>query len=155
MAGHTDCVVVINAPLRHVWDATNEVADWPRLFTEYASAEILERSSDYVKFRLTTHPEDGKSWSWVSERRLDPATHTVRSRRVETGPFEHMDIRWEYREIEPDVVEMRWIQDFHMKPDAPVDDEGMAARITRNTPIQMANIKAILEAAHRKETANA
>lgn len=146
MSGHTDCAVTIHAPLTRVWDATNDVADWPRLFTEYAEAEILEKRDRYVKFRLTTHPEDGKSWSWVSERNLDPETHTVTARRVETGPFEYMHIRWEYTEVTPGTVEMRWIQDFRMKPGAPVDDAGMTARINRNTPVQMAHIKEILEA---------
>ncbi len=146
MSGHTDCVVTIHAPLARVWDATNDVADWPRLFTEYAEAEILEKRDRYVKFRLTTHPEDGKSWSWVSERNLDPDTYTVTAKRVETGPFEYMHIRWEYAEVAPGTVEMRWVQDFQMKPGAPVDDAGMTARINRNTPVQMAHIKEILEA---------
>jgi len=146
MSGHTDCRVTIHAPLARVWAATNDVADWPRLFTEYATAEILEQRDRYVRFRLTTHPEDGRSWSWVSERHLDPATHTVTAQRVETGPFEYMHIRWEYTEVAPGTVEMRWIQDFQMKPGAPVDDAGMTARINRNTPVQMAHIKQILEA---------
>lgn len=146
MSGRTDCRVVIHAPLERVWRVTNDVAGWPHLFTEYAAAEILEQRDDYVRFRLTTHPENGTAWSWVSERHLDPATRTVRARRVETGPFEYMDIRWEYTEIAPDTVEMRWTQDFAMKPTAPLDDAGMTARINRNTPIQMAHIKQVVEA---------
>jgi aromatase len=55
-----------------------------------------------------------------------------------------MNIRWEYRTV-GDAVEMRWLQDFQMKPTAPVDDEGMAARINRNTPVQMARIKKLIE----------
>jgi len=146
VSGHTDRSIVIHAPLHRVWETTNDVAGWPQLFTEYAAVEILEQSPTYVRFRLTTHPENGQAWTWVSERHLDPTTHTVRARRVETGPFDYMDIRWEYRALADDEVEMRWIQDFHMKPEAPVDDDGMARRIHHNTGIQMAHIKAILEA---------
>ncbi|MEU3465766.1 SRPBCC family protein [Streptomyces sp. NPDC006733] len=147
MAGHTDNEIVINAPIDTVWDITNDVPNWPDLFSEYAKAEILENSGETVKFRLTMHPDDdGQVWSWVSERTPDPATRTVRAHRVETGPFEFMDIFWEYTET-PEGVRMRWVQDFHMKPQAPVDDAGMTAHLNRNTAIQMALIKEKVEAA--------
>ena len=144
MSGRTANSVRIEAPLDTVWTVTNNVAAWPWLFSEYAAAEILETAENYVKFRLTTHPEDGRSWSWVSERTADPTNHVVVARRVETGPFEYMNIRWEYRVVDG-VVEMRWLQDFQMKPGAPVDDAGMTARINRNTPVQMARIKQLIE----------
>jgi hypothetical protein len=73
--------------LGFVWRVTNEVRDWPRLFTEYASAEVTEQEPGRIVFRLTTRPdEDGKVYSWVSERRPDSVTHTVRARRIETEP---------------------------------------------------------------------
>ncbi|MFI7048250.1 SRPBCC family protein [Streptosporangium sandarakinum] len=149
MSGHTDNEVVIDAPLDLVWSMTNDVESWPGLFTEYASAEILHRDGDTVRFRLTMRPdEQGKVWSWVSERTPDPVTRTVRARRVETGAFEHMNIRWEYTET-PGGVRMRWIQDFHMKPQAPVDDERMTARINRNSVREMGRIKSLVERAAR------
>jgi aromatase len=42
---------------------------------------------------------------------------------------------------------MRWVQDFHMKPEAPVDDATMAERITMNSAVQMERIKTIVEVA--------
>jgi aromatase len=144
MSGHTDNRIVIAAPLEHVWAVTNDVASWPWLFSEYAAAEILDTADNYVRFRLTMHPENNQVWSWVSERRLDPTNHVVQARRVETGPFEYMDIRWEYRPV-GDAVEMRWVQDFKMKPSAPVGDAAMTERINRNTPVQMARIKHLIE----------
>ncbi len=149
MAGHTDNAIVVEAPMDLVWTMTNDVAAWPRLFSEYASAEILGRDGDTVTFRLALHPdENGTVWSWVSERTPDPATRTVVARRVETGPFAYMNIRWEYEEV-PGGVRMRWIQDFAMKPDAPIDDAGMTARLNRNTAVQMRLIKAKVETAAR------
>jgi aromatase len=144
VSGHTDNSVLINAPIETVWAVTNDVASWPWLFTEYAKAEILDQSENYVKFRLTTHPENDQTWSWVSERRLDPANRVVQARRVETGPFEYMNIRWEYRRA-GDAVEMRWVQDFSLKPTAPIDDAAMTERINRNTKVQMARIKQLIE----------
>lgn len=147
MAGHTDNEIVINAPIDQVWEITNDVVNWPDLFSEYAKAEILEQDGPTVTFRLTMHPDDdGTVWSWVSERTPDPANHTVRAHRVETGPFEFMNIFWEYTEV-ADGVRMRWVQDFHMKPQAPVDDAGMTAHLNRNTAIQMSLIKDKVEAA--------
>ena len=146
MAGHTENEIVIDAPMDLTWQVTNDVESWPDLFTEYAKAEIIERDGDTVRFRLTMHPdENGTVWSWVSERTADEATPTVKAHRVETGPFDHMNIEWRYDEIDGGT-RMRWIQDFHMKPDAPVDDEQMTERINTNSKIQMGIIKEKVEA---------
>jgi len=76
MPANTDNSVIIDAPLDLVWEVTNDVARWPDLFTEYAKAEILDRTDDTVRFRLTMHPdENGKVWSWVSERTADGDSH--------------------------------------------------------------------------------
>jgi aromatase len=147
MAAHTDNEVIIGAPLDEVWERMNDVENWPNLFSEYAKAEIIEREGDTVKFRLTTHPDpeyDGQVWSWVSERTVDPATHSVKARRIETGNFEHMDIQW-FFEAADDGTKMRWVQDFSMKPEAPANDEQAEEYINRNTREQMRVIKERLE----------
>ncbi|AUY48531.1 SRPBCC family protein [Streptomyces sp. CB01881] len=145
MPGHTDNEIVIAAPLDLVWEITNDLENWPQLFSEYASVEVLERDGDSVRFRLTMHPdENGQVWSWVSERTTDRASLAVRARRVEPGPFEFMDIRWEYAEV-PAGTKMRWVQDFAMKPTAPVDDDGMVNHINRNSRIQMQLIREKVE----------
>jgi len=152
MAGHTEQSIVIDAPFQLVWDMTNDVAGWPGLFTEYETAEIIERDGDTITFRLTMHPdENGNVWSWVSQRRMDLAGRQVHAHRVETGPFEYMKIFWSYTE-EPDGVRMTWIQDFHMKPGAPVDDGQMTVRLNHNSPIQLKVIKKKVEAAARVPT---
>ncbi|MEU9825525.1 SRPBCC family protein [Micromonospora chersina] len=146
--GHTENAVDIAAPLPLVWEITNDVARWTELFTEYAVVDILHREGDTVRFRLTMHPdENGTSWSWVSERTADPATREVHARRVETGPFEYMRIHWRYDEI-PGGTRMTWVQDFAMKPTAPVDNVGMTERINTNSKVQLAVIKERIERAH-------
>ncbi|MFI6157197.1 SRPBCC family protein [Kitasatospora sp. NPDC051170] len=145
MPGHTDNEIVINAPLDLVWEITNDLENWPDLFSEYASVEVLDREGDSVRFRLTMHPdENGKVWSWVSERTTDRASLAVNARRVEPGPFEFMEIRWEYAEV-PAGTKMRWVQDFAMKPTAPVDDDGMVNHINRNSRVQMQLIREKVE----------
>jgi aromatase len=146
MIGHTDNQIEINAPIGFVWAQTNDVRGWPELFTEYASVEVLRETENSVVFRLTMHPdEQGRVWSWVSERSWDQDIWTVRARRVETGPFEFMNITWRYEELAVDRTRMRWEQDFQMKPDAPVDTAGMTNRINTNTPLQMEHIRAQVE----------
>lgn len=147
MAAHTDNEVVIDAPLGFVWERMMDIESWPNLFSEYAKAEVLEEEGNKVKFRLTTHPDpeyDGKVWSWISERDADPGTHTSKSRRIETGPFEYMDIEWYFEEADAGT-RMRWVQDFSMKPDAPADDEHAEQYMNKNTKVQMGVIKQRLE----------
>jgi aromatase len=40
---------------------------------------------------------------------------------------------------------MRWVQDFHMRPTAPLDDEQMTNRINTNSRREMGVIKAKIE----------
>jgi aromatase len=149
-AGHTDNSIYIDADIDHVWRMTNDLPTWPDLFTEYAEVEILDSTDTWFRFRLTMHPdENGKVWSWVSERELDEAAREVRARRVEPGPFEFMDIRWNYAP-EGSGTRMRWVQDFRMRPQAPIDTEGMTKRIDANSKIQMGIIKDKVEAAAGK-----
>jgi aromatase len=146
----TDNAVVIGAPLAYVWDRMNDVEAWPRLFSEYAEATVLERRGDTIRFRLTTHPDpehDGAVWSWVSERTVDHATHTTKAYRIETGPFTFMEIEWSFTPV-AGGTEMRWRQHFSMKPTAPADDATATEYLNRNTRTQMAVIKERLERAH-------
>lgn len=154
MSGHTDNAIVINASMDLVWDITNDVESWSSLFSEYSVSEIVERRGATVRFRLALHPdENGTVWSWVSERTADPDSRTVRSARVETGVFKYMALFWEYLQ-EADGVRMRWVQDFEMKPVAPINDEQMTARLNTNTAIQMQLIKEKVEAAAAQRLAS-
>ncbi len=140
-SGRTEQAIVIAAPFAEVWEQTNDVAAWPNLFSEYAAAEILDTDGDTTTFRLTMHPDaNGTAWSWVSRRTADRAAGTVRARRVETGPFAFMDILWTYTELDGGV-ELRWQQEFAMKPQAPVDTAWMTANITVNSAVQLALIR--------------
>jgi aromatase len=150
MSGHTDNSVFIDADIDSVWRLTNDVESWPSLFTEYATAEVLQRDGDTVRFRLAMHPdENGTVWSWVSERTTYPQEHRVRARRVEPGPFQYMDIEWTYVP-EGSGTRMRWVQDFAMRPDAPIDDAAMTRRIDANSKIQMDVIRRKVEGAVRE-----
>ena len=148
MAAHTDNEVVINAPVDYVWERMMNIEDWPNLFSEYANAEVLEEDGNTVQFRLTTHPDpdyEGKVWSWTSERVADPETRTSKSRRIETGPFEYMNIEWSFEDVDGGT-KMRWVQDFSMKPTAPADDATAEEYMNKNTKVQMGTIKERLEA---------
>ncbi len=147
MSGHTDNSIFIDAGIDTVWTITNDLPSWPDLFTEYASVDIIESNGNTFKFRLTMHPdENGTAWSWVSERTLDPANRQVRAYRVETGPFEYMHIHWTYTPAGAGT-RMRWVQDFHMRPAAPLNDVQMTERINTNSAREMAVIREKFERA--------
>jgi aromatase len=148
MAGHTDNAVEIGAPLQFVWDRMMDIESWPTLFSEYAKAEVIERDGNREVFRLSTHPDpdyEGKVWSWTSERVRDPDSYSSKSKRIETGPFEYMNIEWYFEEA-GDGTRMRWVQDFSMSPGAPNDDAGAEEYLNKNTKVQMGVIKEKLEA---------
>jgi len=147
----TDNSIVVDAPLELVWEMMNDLGNWTNLFTEYSKVEILEQDGNTTRFRLTTHPDpeyDGQVWSWVSERTVDPTTHTTKARRIETGPFDHMNIEWYFEPVD-DGTRMRWVQEFSMKPTAPATDEEAETSLNKNTKVQMSAIKERLEAAAR------
>jgi aromatase len=149
--GHTDNAIDVDAPVAFLFAQTNDVRGWPDLFSEYAKAEILDETADSVTFRLTMHPdEQGRTWSWVSRRVWDTDTWTVRARRVEKGPFEFMNITWTFEPLAADRTRMRWVQDFEMRPDAPLTTEQMTERINANSAIQMALVKERVEARRRR-----
>lgn len=152
MAGHTDNSTVFDAPLNFVWDTLNDVEDWPSLFSEYAKAEILERNGNTVTFRLTMHPDPksgGAVWSWVSERTMYPEEHRTKSHRVETGPFEYMNIDW-YFEPEGDKTRFRIVQDFAVKPTAPRNDQQTEQYLNENTAEQFRVLKERIEGRYRQ-----
>jgi aromatase len=147
LAGHNEAAVVIHAPMELVWRMTNDVESWPQLFNEYSKVEVLHREGDTIRFRLTMHPnKDGKVMSWVSERTADPVARVARAHRIETELFEYVRLRWEYREV-PEGVELRWVQDFRLKPDSPVSLAQVTSRVVSNTPVQMNLIKEGVERA--------
>src|SRR6476660_6573187 len=153
--GRTENSVVIAAPLDLVWELTNDVANWPDLFTEYSAAEVLDRRGDTVRFRLTLVPEpDGTVWSWVSERVTDRDRYEVHGTRIELGWFEYMRIHWRYEPV-PEGTRMTWVQEFHMREDAPVDDVRMTDRINTNTREQMRVIAERVERFARQGAATA
>jgi aromatase len=144
----TDNSVVIDKPIDEVWQRMNDLENWTNLFTEYSSVEVLEREGNTVRFRLTTHPDpeyNDQVWSWTSERTMDPESYTTKSHRIETGPFEYMNIEW-YFEPENGGTKMRWVQEFSMKPTAPANDEQAEEYLNKNTAEQMKAIKERLEA---------
>jgi quercetin dioxygenase-like cupin family protein/ribosome-associated toxin RatA of RatAB toxin-antitoxin module len=154
MAGHTDNQIRIEAPFQLVWDITNDVPNWPDLFTEYAATEVVSEDGDTITFRLTMYPDDnGVTWSWVSERTRYYDEKRTHSHRIETGPFEYMNLDWYYEEVEGAVI-LRWVQDFHMKDTAPVDDEWMVDNINKNSKVQLQVIKDKIEKIHHSKRAS-
>ncbi|MGV9294747.1 cupin domain-containing protein [Amycolatopsis sp. NPDC003676] len=130
--------VEIAAPIGYVWNAVNDVRRWTELFTEYAAVEVLAEGENWVTFRLTLNPDaNGVSWSWVSRRRWNRDSWTVRAWRIERGNFAFMRLCWTFEALEKDRTRMTWAQEFRMKPSAPLDDAAMTRRLDTNSAAQM------------------
>ena len=95
MAGHTDNEILIAAPVDLVWSITNDLENWPQLFSEYASVEVLERRGESTTFRLTMHPDETARCG-AGCPSAAPTARRWRSRPggSSPGPFEFMDIHW-------------------------------------------------------------
>ncbi len=152
MSAHTDNEIVIDAPVEVVWEEANNLAQWPVLYDgEYESVEILDGPPDRVVFRLVMKPqEDGRRYSWVSERVPDRVAGQVVARRIETGPFLYMHIVHSYSGAAAGGTLLRWVQDFEMRPGAPFTDEQMAARINRGSEHNLRTHKKVIEEHWRK-----
>lgn len=150
MSAHTENSIVIDAPIDLVWSMANDVESWPTLFEgEYASVEILEREPGRIVFRLTTEPDErGVVRSWVSERVMDEERHSVTARRLELGPFKYIHIFHAF-EPTPDGVRLRWVQDFEIKDGLPFTNEQMEALINKNSTVNLAQHKRLIEEAAR------
>ncbi|MDQ2810859.1 MAG: SRPBCC family protein [Actinomycetota bacterium] len=146
MSAHTDNSIIIEAPVDVVWEEANRLEQWPVLFAEeYAQVDVLARDADRVTFRITTKPrEDGRSYSWISERVLDSEHHRAVARRVETGPFLYMHIFHSFDEC-PEGTRVRWVQDFEMRPQAPFTDEQMTSRINAGSEGNLQRHKQVIE----------
>jgi aromatase len=57
-----------------------------------------------------------------------------------------MNIEWYFEEVDGGT-NMRWVQDFSMKPSAPANDEQAEQYMNKNTKEQMSTIKERLEEA--------
>lgn len=146
MAGYTNNFIVINAPIDFVFDVTNDVANWPNLFTEYESAEVIEKTQEKIVFRLTTKPnEEGRVYSWQAVRRIDHDNYQTFSVRQDAFPFSYMKIHWTYDPLDDHVTEMTWIQEFDMDPNSDVTAEQAENYINSNTVVQMKIIKEKIE----------
>jgi aromatase len=139
--------IIIHKNRIDVFNITNNVANWPGLFTEYKAVEILKQADNYVKFRLTTFPhEEHEEHSWISERRTDSDRYEVRGRRLDNlSPFSVMKIFWKYKDLGENSCRMIWVQTFGLCKDSPYSTEQVMDYLNRNSREQMKIIKRKIE----------
>ncbi|WP_340021708.1 SRPBCC family protein [Paenibacillus sp. FSL K6-1096] len=136
----------IHADRNTVFDRTNDIANWTELFTEYQESRVLEQTEAYIRFELTTYPEENRpARSWTSERWLDRPNFRITARRLAPLlPFKHMNLEWLYEE-QNEGTYMTWIQEFEVDPASGLTGEQVEAHLNRTTKEQMAAIKQNIE----------
>ncbi|PEA54764.1 polyketide cyclase [Bacillus pseudomycoides] len=147
--GRTENGITIWRDFDTVFDLSNQIELWPQLFTEYKEAQIIEQKENEIKFRLVTHPENGKeSKTWTSKRIIEKDKKRAIAERIDPKfPFEFMHIKWIYKVLGNDSTQMIWIQEFKVHPDLKgVTEEQMTDYLNKNTKIQMQSVKEKIEA---------
>lgn len=148
MKGYTENSAIIFRNIDEVFDLTNNIEMWPQLFTEYEKAEVLEKTENYVKFKLTTHPDaKGRSKSWISERRIDKENLEIHAKRLDPMfPFKYMNITWTYEVLPKNVgVNMTWIQEFEVDENCPHDVYDMESYLNASSRVQIKDVKKAVE----------
>lgn len=151
MEGYTENRIVIFRDFDHVFQLTNRIDLWPKLFSEYQSAEILKKEENTIQFRLVTFPDEGRpSRSWVSTRVIMPEERRAIADREENSfPFTKMHIEWEYEELpNKDGVILTWMQSFIVHADCQFSAVQMESFLNRNTRSQMKLVKTNVEQWH-------
>lgn len=144
MAGYTENRVLVLRDFDHVFNLSNHIESWPKLFTEYQSTEVLEKQGNEIIFRLTTFPSDGRpARTWKSRRTLDKKNAMATAERIDPlFPFAYMKIRWEYETLpSDDAVVMTWIQEFDVHPDCQFTVSEMESFLNKNTYVQLRAVK--------------
>ena len=138
--------IKIEAPFDIVFDMTNDIKNWPKLFTEYSEVQVLYDEQDYVVFQLTTHPDKNQTIrSWVSERHIFKDEKRIIARRIEPLlPFKEMLIEWFYSENQGST-EMVWVQKFEVDPASGYTDIQVINHLNKTSVEQLAAIKQNIE----------
>lgn len=141
--GKTVNDIIIQATFDTVFDLSNNIREWTKLFAEYESTEILEERRNYIKFRLTKKRDRS---SWVSERYLDKENKVIHAHRLDpVFPFKFMSLRWDY-EPDGDRTKMTWIQEFQVDPASHHTEKEMEDHLNAATKEEMKRVKEAIEA---------
>ncbi len=140
--GHTCNSIVINAPYDLIFDISNDIPRWTKLFgTEYKKAEVVKKESNKITFKLT----DDEDKSWQSWRLLFKDKYFAYAEREEPKfPFKYMKIIWLYTP-QADGVELTWIQHFSMDGKAKFNDEQVEGFINKHSKENLIFFKEIIE----------
>jgi aromatase len=142
---HTHNSIVIERPIEEVFDLSNDLEQWPKVFNEYVNVKILDRTVDRLVFRMTNKQNE----SWRSSRYIDRAHWLVTALREDPlYPFKHMALRWIYRPVDKGT-EMVWEQFFEMDPASGVSNEIAVERVVKHSQVNMSNFKRWMETGSR------
>ena len=120
----TKCEINVDLDMNDLFTITNNVENWPRLFSNYSKVDVLDKSKNYVKFRLYYRENDGSIVSWISERTWEATDKEIRvtAKRLDPVlPYKYMNLIWEYRHLGKNETKMIWKQEFEISDLLPKD----------------------------------
>jgi aromatase len=149
MSGHIDSRITVQAPLDLLWQVANSTENDRQHEADGHDVVATDPERGSVTLRIQTPPDaDGRSWSYLVERVLDPDRHTVYARRWGNEYFRYSHALWSYSGTGT-TSEIRCVQDFEMTPGSPVDDARMEQIIRFGTEKAMRATAQLVESEHR------
>ncbi|MFJ2967584.1 SRPBCC family protein [Streptomyces collinus] len=138
---------VINAKPERVFELTNDISLWPKIFNGYRGVEVLswQRNGRFTKIFFELTDDEGSSWrSW---RLLDHEELIAIAERAEPlYPFAFMHLKWTYQAAADSGTSMTWIQDFELDESCDIPVEQAVARMVAHTRDNQRTIKERIEA---------
>jgi aromatase len=160
--GHTCNSIVINAPYELIFDISNDIPLWTKLFgSEYKKAEIVKKEGNKITFKLT----DDEDKSWQSWRLLLKDKYLAYAEREEPKfPFKYMKIIWLYTPKQDGMalanggqttafgpVQLTWIQHFEMDDKAKFNDQQVEGFINKHSQDNLKIFKDFIEQEAKKK----
>lgn len=134
--------IEINKNIDYVFDKTNDIDSWVKLFSEYKESEVLARKDNILVFRLKNLQDN----EWISWREINKDNYSITAKRLyPLYPFETMDLHWKYIELSNNKTEMTWVQEFIPHKEFPREEKEMYEFLNKNTQQQQQIIKEKLE----------
>jgi aromatase len=137
--------IIIRQSPHKVFEITNDIERWPKLFNEYHGAKVLktEEEGRFTKILFQLTNEEGNTWR--SSRLLDHRDLVAIAEREEPlYPFTYMHLKWSYAEV-PEGTKMTWTQDFEIDPRLEVPLPTVIERMKKHTVENQENIKQVIE----------
>lgn len=143
--------VDIGAPFDTTWQVANDLDMWSSLFPDYYEVQMLDpptsgtgHGPDMVDVRFLVRT---RTTGFELRRLIMPAARTVLFERLNPPGFRRFDERWEFHELGPDQVRLRWLRTI--EPTEGIDRAQLATQERHDIRQRSQQLRGFIETAAR------